>query len=32
VPCLAELIDNAFDDFNEIMTIIISEAARDDVD
>jgi hypothetical protein len=26
-PCLAELIDNAFDDFNEIMTIIISEAA-----
>jgi len=25
--CLAELIDNAFDDFNEIMIFIILEAA-----
>jgi hypothetical protein len=26
--CLAELIDNAFDDFNKIMIFIILEAAR----
>jgi hypothetical protein len=25
--CLAELIDNAFDDFNKIMVFIILEAA-----
>jgi hypothetical protein len=30
--CLAELIDNAFDDFNEIMIFVILERSSDDID
>ena len=30
--CLAELIDNAFDDFNEIMIFVILERSGDDID
>ena len=30
--CLAELIDDSFDDFNEIMIFVILERSSDDID